>query len=296
MPSIDIVIPVHNGGRLVEETLRSTLGHISDTTRVLVFDNNSTDESLLFLDNVTFDRVHQFHSPTTLSMAESWTRACSFATAEWVLLLPGDDLLAANFSSSYEWAISTLERTLNLSNIAAIYSPRKLLGSSETSRFAALVSTRLRTRNRNALSEVRTLAIAPELVAFQAAGPDFFRLVKRRGGNFMGEPGCVLIRRDALTQSLPWSDKYPYVIDLDMWSRIASFGELVLFDTYCCNFRLHSMQSTKKLQSKQCSDLRNWFLEAQLGKGEEIVSSSGAFRSRLWFDAWLRRFVHAILE
>ena len=70
-------------------------------------------------------------------------------------------------------------------------------------------------------------------------GGDALRASIRRGGNLIGEPGAVLLRREVLDRVGGFRDHLPYMIDLDMWARVLQHGRLAAMAEPLCAFRLN---------------------------------------------------------
>jgi glycosyltransferase involved in cell wall biosynthesis len=94
---ISVVIPSHNRNELVDQALFSIISQSYPFIEVIVFDNASKlplSESSRYSKN----KAIKFHrSDVFLSVTESWNRAISYATGEYLIFLGDDDGLLPGF-------------------------------------------------------------------------------------------------------------------------------------------------------------------------------------------------------
>ncbi len=94
MPTVSIIIPVHNRQRVLAETLDSCLAQSFADIEVIAVDDGSTDDSCAILDTYAAKdaRVRVFKS---LNMGQCVARniGASMAHGEWLWFLDSDDLL-----------------------------------------------------------------------------------------------------------------------------------------------------------------------------------------------------------
>jgi len=110
LPSISIVIPTHNGNKLILETLATILKQGYPKLNLIVFDNASTTPIAETLGEIQDDRLQIYRSEIFLSVTESWNTAIDFATADYVMLFGDDDGLAPNFSIHFAQYMETFDQ------------------------------------------------------------------------------------------------------------------------------------------------------------------------------------------
>ena len=69
-----IILPVRNGGEYVKECINSILAQSYMGFELLVFDNNSSDGTLEWLNSIDDKRVKVYPSATSLTIEENWGR------------------------------------------------------------------------------------------------------------------------------------------------------------------------------------------------------------------------------
>ena len=89
-----IILPVRNGGEYVKECINSILAQSYMGFELLVFDNNSSDGTLEWLNSIDDKRVKVYPSATSLTIEENWGRIIALEKGEFITLIGHDDILA----------------------------------------------------------------------------------------------------------------------------------------------------------------------------------------------------------
>lgn len=248
-PSISVVIPVHNGMPFLEEALESVLRQKTPEVEIIVRENGSTDGTLEWLQSRSGDDFTLIVSESLVSAAENWTAACEAATAPYVKLLCADDYVTEG----------ALKRQLD----AARSHPE-----------VALVGSR-----RRVIDEDGRVVMAKRGLS-GLVGPVSSEHAQRKaafsGANPFGEPSSVLFRADALRQSLPFGDDFPYVTDLQMYVRVLEHGSFLGLPTVDGAFRLHSASWSSSIGTGQLHEFRAW---------ARSLEDAGIIRSNAWHRA-----------
>jgi glycosyltransferase involved in cell wall biosynthesis len=71
------------------------------------------------------------------------------------------------------------------------------------------------------------------------------------GSNIFGEPACVLLRRETLSDAGGWDGRHPYVIDEATYVNVLLHGDFLGIDTSLAAFRLSSSQWSVHLAREQ---------------------------------------------
>jgi len=96
-PTFSIILPVHNGGTLVQACVRSILAQTVTDFELLVLDNASTDGTSAWIQSLNDPRISIFPSSHKLSMVDNWGRVKDVPKAEFMTLIGHDDLLEPNY-------------------------------------------------------------------------------------------------------------------------------------------------------------------------------------------------------
>ena len=97
MKTFSIILPARNGGHLLKECVQSILNQTCQDFNLLVLDNNSTDGTLQFLQNLIDERILIYPSITDLTIVENWARILQLKKNEFITLIGHDDILYPNY-------------------------------------------------------------------------------------------------------------------------------------------------------------------------------------------------------
>ena len=92
-----IILPVKNGGHLVNECVKSILSQFLNDFNLLVLDNNSTDGTLNYLESLNDSRIIIYRSEKDLSIVENWARILTIPKNKFITLIGHDDILYPNY-------------------------------------------------------------------------------------------------------------------------------------------------------------------------------------------------------
>lgn len=250
---VSVVIPVHNGIQHLPETLASVLSQTRVPDEIIVVENGSTDGTLEWLGEYSATAVHVIVQPTMVGAAANWTSAVQFATGHFVKLVCADDVLEP---AAIEKQTRALERH-----------PGAVLAASQRTIVDNWGAPVVRKRG---LGRLRG----------EVEGRDVIRACALRGSNLLGEPCCVMFRRAALDRHLPWDDSLPYVIDLDMYSRVLADGTAVAIRESLAQFRMSTGSWSAQLSDVQRHQFDRW-RDRVVGTGLLELTAAEHFRARL---------------
>jgi glycosyltransferase involved in cell wall biosynthesis len=217
---------VYNNADFVQEALTSVLAQTYTDLEVVVADHESTDGTWELLQPFADDpRVRLLRTPAGGGAKRNWDRVSQAATGDLVKLVCGDDLL---YPTNVEREVAALEAAGESAVLAA--STRDLVD--------ARGDVFLRGRGLQGLTG-------------RVEGEQAVRQIVRSGTNPLGEPACVLMRRDALERAGWWHDAHPFYIDVATYVRVLLRGDLVTVDEPLAAFRLSETQWSVSLTAEQ---------------------------------------------
>jgi glycosyltransferase involved in cell wall biosynthesis len=97
LTKFSVVLPVRNGWPYVQECVESVLAQTYPHLDLVVFDNQSTDNTVPWLRSQSDSRIRLYHSPAALSIVDSWARAVSVEKQQYMTLIGHDDKLDPGF-------------------------------------------------------------------------------------------------------------------------------------------------------------------------------------------------------
>lgn len=90
-PKFSIVLPSHNGGRLVGDAIRSVLSQDYQNFEVLVFDNASSPSLRDIVEELNDPRIKYRRSDVCLPVTDSWNSAFDMVSGDYVIMIGDDD-------------------------------------------------------------------------------------------------------------------------------------------------------------------------------------------------------------
>jgi glycosyltransferase involved in cell wall biosynthesis len=274
IPTVSVCIPVRNGERFLGATLESVLGQTFEDLELIVCDNCSTDGTMDILHAVSDHRLRVFQNEHDLGAIANWNRVAGSARGAYVKLLPADDLLARG---ALERQVAVMADPAH-HDVVLVSGKRDIIDESG-----------------RVLLEGRGLAGLRGVVPGHAA----IRSAVRAGTNPFGEPAAVLARADALSAALPMSDRWPYLVDLDLWCRLLQRGDLYAMQETVAAFRIVQGSESVGIARQQAAQTRAFFrsLRQQPALNSTIRASDYRLGTVMATgNAWARRAVYASLR
>ncbi|MFA6185079.1 MAG: glycosyltransferase family A protein [Candidatus Shapirobacteria bacterium] len=115
--SFTIFIPVYNGAKTIKKTLLSVFSQDYSNFKVIIQDNNSTDNTIDVVKSFNHSKIKIFKNKTSLGYNGNLNAGIKNCHDDIVLLLAADDILSKN-------ALSLYNKAFNLSkNIGAVTRP-----------------------------------------------------------------------------------------------------------------------------------------------------------------------------
>lgn len=99
-PAVTFVIPNYNGARYLRQTLESILAQRDASFRLVLADNQSTDDSVRIAESYRDPRLSIATADRHMSMSENWNRALSLAATPFAVLAHADDIYEPDYLSA----------------------------------------------------------------------------------------------------------------------------------------------------------------------------------------------------
>jgi glycosyltransferase involved in cell wall biosynthesis len=228
---ISIAIPTYNGAAHIRECLESVLSQSCGAMEIVVCDGGSTDETVQIVREIGDPRIRIEVSNSRLPVEENWNRACALTRMEFVKLLCQDDLLAPGSLAAQQSVLRSTPAAVAVTGCRNVINMRGdiLIGK----------------RGGRGLQAIQ-------------GGREALRVAVLAGTNVFGEPSAVMFRGEALRRCLPWSVRFPYLLDLEMYSRVFQLGDVIVLPQVVASFRVHADSWSVTLGRQQCRDFNAW--------------------------------------
>jgi glycosyltransferase involved in cell wall biosynthesis len=227
--AIDVVVPCYEYGRFLRECVDSVLSQGIGDIKVLIVDNASTDNSLEVARQLATEdsRIEVVAHPRNVGATASYNEGIDWASAEYLVLLDADDLLAPGCLAR---ALACMEAHREVSFTYGIEAFRLADG---------------------------TIQVHPQdsgEARWQlTAGGEFIAQICRFPKNQVGAP--TVVRRTSMQKRIGYyRPSLPYTDDLEMWLRLASVGDVGRISAVQGIRRIHGLQMSEAYRSNMVRD------------------------------------------
>ncbi|WP_395243742.1 glycosyltransferase family 2 protein [Agromyces sp. MMS24-K17] len=248
MTRVSIVVPAYNNADHIEETLHSIVSQTHADLEIIVADHSSTDGTRAVVERFADDpRLTIVDTPSGGGAPRNWDRVTQLATGDFIKLVCGDDLLDPTIVERQVAVLSEDDRV-------------------------ALTSVRRSIVDAESRPVIRARGLGGALNG-RVPGTQAIRATVRAGSNLLGEPACVMMRRDALEAAGFWDPRFPYLIDEATYARVLLTGDFVGIPEPLASFRISQSQwsvALTKQQYEQAAGFHRWMHDTR----PDVVSRS----------------------
>lgn len=201
-PLVSVCVPMYNNGATIERCLRSVLDQDGAEFEIVIVDDQSTDEGRAIAASLLRVGDRLISNESRLGLNGNHNKCLEVARGDYIQFLHGDDWLLPG-------ALQTLARCFDDPEVGLAFAPRQVqtddLPWSER-RHAPnklhVYFAKLRERNRGS-------SLVLQIVALWGAS-----------ANLIGEPSCVMFRRQLALDAGGLRDDVYQTVDLDFWLRL----------------------------------------------------------------------------
>lgn len=264
-----IVVPVFNGMPYLPTTVQSALDQTHTNLEIVLVDGGSTDDSWAWMQTLTDPRIRIGRLTSGTTAADNWTEASRQARGGFIKLLCQDDVL---HPQAMEIQIQDLRE--NPTAVMAL-AQRDIIDAQGHVVFRGWGTHRLK----------------PGL----NDGEESLTRSCMRGTNIFGEPVAVMFPRHVLVDALPWKDDRPFLLDLELYTRVMRTGDIVVRKESVGAFRISASSWSTRLTQTQTAQLQSWqkeILEATDSGAWRRVAAYLAVKTQ----SIVRRFVYRYLK
>jgi glycosyltransferase involved in cell wall biosynthesis len=229
LPAISVCIPTYNGAKYIAQTIESILNQTFTDFEIIVSDDGSSDNTLEIVGSFNDPRIVRIDRLSKVGAEANWNNAVATASASLVKLVCQDDLL---YPQCLEVEVQTMNKSEN-QEVSFCFHLRDFV----TPNSRKLIARRVGYSNLQKYSKTEILT-----------------KVVRSGGNPIGEPMAVTMRKLSLNSAGKF--RGDYVIDLDMWSKLSDQGNALFIEQHLSAFRISKTSWTANLRKSQLSSVR----------------------------------------
>ena len=227
-PLISIGIPTYNSAATIRNTIESILRQTYTNLEINVVDDKSKDNTLEIVKQIQNEclqrgdgRIRIYENEKNLGMSGNWTKCLSVARGEFVKLICADDMMD---EEALEKEVKAMEEH-----------PSVNLVESDT----RLVDITGKTTGR--------------FPRYRKSGVVDGKKVARTSiiwNNFFGAPVNNLIRKSVLDKVGYFDPEFVYILDFEMWMRIACEGDIYIIHEMLNSFTVRNDSNTGNLIGK----------------------------------------------
>lgn len=258
-PLVSIVIPAYNNENTIIATLESIRNQSYKNIEIIIIDDNSKDKTLQLVteQQKKDNRIKIYHNSTNLGMIGNWNKCIQMSNGEFVKLVCADDLLDKN-EIEKETGVMILNPSVNLveSDTRLIDINGKKTGSFKRYHKSGLVKGK---------KIARTSII---------------------WNNFFGAPVNNLIRKSVLDKTGYFDEQFTYILDFDMWMKIACTGDVYIIHELLNSFRIRNDSNTGNLIGKD----RETYVAEHQRLVDKYAGELQLNRFEYAFSIWFRKF------
>ena len=244
LPAISVCIPTYNGAKYIAQTIESILNQTFTDFEIIVSDDGSSDKTLEIVGSFNDPRIVRIDRLSKVGAEANWNNAVANASASLVKLVCQDDLL---YPQCLEVEVQTMSKSEN-QDVSFCFHLRDFV----TPNSRKLSARRVGYSNSQKYSKTEILT-----------------KVVRSGGNPIGEPMAVTMRKLSLNSAGKF--RGDYVIDLDMWSKLSDQGSALFIEQHLSAFRISKTSWTSNLKKSQLSSVRTLSKKLQVDSDGAIT-------------------------
>lgn len=215
---ISVCIPAYNSSEFIGETIKSILNQTYKNLELIIVDDQSKDNTIEIVESFKDERIKLYRNEKNLGMVGNWNRCLELAKGEYVKLICADDLL--------------MPKALEKEAAAMDSNPSVNLVESDT-----------------ALIDIYGKKTGAFRRYFRSGVVDGKKLAKTSLmlNNFFGAPCNNLIRKSILEKTGGFDSEFTYILDFDIWVRIACQGNVYIIHELLNSFRIRKDSNTGDL-------------------------------------------------
>lgn len=263
-PLVSVCIPAYNNAGYIRETIDSILNQTYHNIELVVVDDNSKDNTLDVIRNVKDSRIKVYHNEENLGMVGNWNRCLSLASGEYIKLICADDMLDQN--------------AIEIEAHAMQQHPAVNLVESDT-RLVDINGKKTGVFHRyHKAGEVNGKKVAKKSLLIQ---------------NFFGAPVNNMIRKSALEKVGYFDESFTYILDFDMWVRLACSGNVYIIHQQLNSFRIRNDSNTGNLIGEN----RDVYVDEHKRLVEKHASNGVIKLSKfdIGFSVWFRKVRNVLI-
>ncbi|MBN9384097.1 MAG: glycosyltransferase [Chitinophagaceae bacterium] len=264
--SVSVVIPAYNGSAYIEQAILSVLGQQRCPDEILIYDDNSTDDTLDICRRYK-DHVSVFSDPSGPSgFVGGWNKAIARAGGDYISILHQDDLLEPGF---IRIGMAALERNPDIRHLFCICSYIDDRGRSVGESYLS-----------DNASEVRL------------TGKEYIRIYQQLGSPHIHRCPGVITHRSIFDQCR-YEPAAGHIADDDFFYRVGMYTDVMGILQPLAAFRVHDRSVTGGLQDAELAGklMDDYIYQCRQWKGHPFLDEPTYSYFLKKAGKYIRRFI-----
>lgn len=215
---VSVCVPMYNNGATIERCLRSILDQEGIDFEIVVVDDQSSDEGATTAATMLRAGDRLIRNQSRLGLNGNHNKCLESARGDYVQFVHGDDWLLPG-------ALRTLAQCLDDPDVGMVFAPRRVVSQNIPKGSRQQVPGTLHTMFVKLHERNRGPSLVLQIVGIYGAS-----------ANLIGEPTCVMFRRQLAIDAGGLRTDIHQTVDLDFWLR------LMLRSTVCFVPHEHSVR------------------------------------------------------
>ncbi len=242
---VSVCIPAYNNADYIAETIEAVLKQSYDNLELVICDDQSKDRTVEVIESFHDDRIKLYKNEKNLGMSGNWNHCLSKCQGTYIKLLCADDVIRED---ALEKEVAALEAN-----------PEAIFVSSDT---------RLFDLDGKAKGWYRRYKKSGLVDGKEIIRKGFFNQ------NFFGAPLANTIRRSAIEAYGGFDPEFVYILDYELWVRLASHGSVYIIHEPLNYFRVRNDSNTGTVMSGEKSKIYVAEHRKLVTKHREVVHMS----------------------
>jgi glycosyltransferase involved in cell wall biosynthesis len=266
LPKVSVCIPVYNSADTIARSITSVLSQSYQDFECVVVDDHSTDSTAEKVEAFTDARIRIVRNESNIGFILNHNECLRHAKGELIQFVHGDDWLLPQ-------CLARLVPTFEARNVGLAFAPRHVETDDMAwkARYGQL---------HTALEPLLPVNSGPELVRRHVLGG--------ADGNPIGEPTCVMVRRDVQVAVGGFRPEVPQLMDIDAWLRVLARSDAAWIHEPLSVRWHHAGSMTDLHQSPGAGLIAHMWVTSALALNTDLERSIRMRAFALWTKALMR--------
>jgi len=221
-PLVSICIPAYNAEKTIARTLQSLIAQTYRNLEIIVVDNCSTDETASIARSFSDNRIKVYSNEEHLPSAEyNWNRCFRYPTGKYLAVFHADDIYSPDIVSRQ------VETFKEYPTVVGVFTQGTIIDDNDI--------------------PMGTFKLPEEIIGNQPYTYNELLNAVLIHADFLPTPSAMIKTGIYLGCAPVRYDQFASASDLDIWLRIAKYGEIVILDENLLNYRVSKSQWSNRL-------------------------------------------------